>query len=157
MLVSRILILLSVCSLVSVAQQPLRLPRIDGPITLDGHSTEPAWVRIEPLPLTVLAPTYRGTAINRTEIRVGYDDQYLYVSGRCYDTNPSEILITSLSRDGLSPTDDSFGVILDTFNDNENALAFLTNAGGLREDWAVFNDAEPLLSPLPFNSSWNTY
>ncbi|HWP82873.1 MAG TPA: DUF5916 domain-containing protein [Bacteroidota bacterium] len=153
----KLLVLIGVCATASFAQQPFRLPRVDGPITLDGHSNERAWEKIEPLPLTVLAPTYRGTAINKTEVRVGYDDDFLYVSGRCYDADPSGILVTSLSRDGISPTDDSFGIVLDTFNDNENGLAFLTNAGGLREDWAIFNDAEPLLSPFPFNSSWNTF
>ncbi len=144
-------------SLYLFGQEPLRIPRLNGPITLDGHSTESAWEKVEPLPLTVLAPTYRGTATNKTEIRVAYDDDFLYVSGRCYDPNPSEILITSLARDNISPTDDSFGIVLDTFNDNENALVFPTNAGGLREDWAVSNDAEPLLTPFPFNSSWNTF
>lgn len=153
----KLVVLFCMYSATLFAQQPFRLPRVDGPITLDGHSNEQAWQTIEPLPLTVMAPTYRGTAINKTEIRVGYDDDFLYVSGRCYDVDPSGILITSLSRDGISPTDDSFGVVLDTFNDNENALAFLTNAGGLREDWAIANDAEPLLSPLPMNSSWNTF
>lgn len=140
-----------------LAQQPFAVERIQGPVTLDGIPNEPAWQTLKPLPLTVLAPTYRGTPTNRTEIRVAYDNDFLYIGGWCYDPNPSDILVTSLTRDGISPSDDSFGVVLDTFNDNENALAFLTNAGGLREDWAVSNDAEPLLSPIPFNSSWNTF
>jgi hypothetical protein len=141
----------------AIAQEPVPIPRLNGTIILDGHMTDDAWGRIPPVSLTVLAPTYRGTATDRTEIRVAYDDDFLYVGGWCYDTNPSDILVTSLARDNISPTDDSFGIVLDTFNDNENALAFLTNAGGLREDWAISNDAEPLLTPFPFNSSWNTF
>ena len=36
---------------------------------------------------------------------------------------------------------DAFGIILDTYNDNENGLAFFTTPTGLRTDYTISNDA----------------
>jgi hypothetical protein len=103
------------------------------------------------------APTHERTPTERTEIRLAYDDEYLYAAASCYDSEPERIHANSLTRDGLNPSDDSFGLVLDSFNDNENALVFITTPAGLREDWAVANDAVPQLNPFPFNSSWSTF
>ncbi|MCH8960051.1 MAG: carbohydrate binding family 9 domain-containing protein [Bacteroidetes bacterium] len=135
------------------------LPRLDAAIVLDGPSDEAAWDAIAPLPMTVFEPVYEGTATERTEIRVAYDDNYVYVAGRLYDSDPSGIRGNSLYRDRYSG-DDVFSILLDTFNDNENALWFFTNPNGVRFDFAVSNDAE-FSGGSPFggviNNSWNTF
>ena len=62
-------------------------------------------------------------------------------------------------RDAYSG-DDTFSIILDTFNDNESALWFLTTPNGIRLDMAISNDLQGG-GPNPFgrviNTSWNTY
>ena len=70
---------------------PIDLPRMAGPIDLDGVINEPAWAAIEPYPITVYSPTYGAPPTERTEFRAGYDDQYLYVAGHMYDSNPDAI------------------------------------------------------------------
>jgi hypothetical protein len=97
------------------------------------------------------APVYCGDMTERTEILVAYDETYVYVAGRLYDSEPSLIRANSLYRDRYS-SDDTFAIIIDAFNDNENALWFFTTPNGVRFDMAVDNDAEG----RP-NSSWNTY
>ncbi|PSQ66341.1 MAG: hypothetical protein BRD32_02840 [Bacteroidetes bacterium QH_2_64_74] len=139
----------------ATAQTPMVLPRIDGPITVDGQVTEPAWQEIEPLPMTMYQPTYEGSVQERTEIRVAYDDKYLYVSGRLYDSNPEGIRANSLYRDRYSG-DDTFAIVLDTFNDNENALWFFTTPTGVRFDFAVSNDAEGGFGGA-VNDNWDTF
>ncbi len=140
----------------ALAQSPASLPRVDGAaITIDGVVNEPAWSAIEPFPMTMYQPTYRGGVSERTEIRVGYDDEYLYVSGRLYDSNPRGIRANSLYRDRYSG-DDTFAVILDTFNDNENALWFFTTPTGVRFDMAVSNDAEGGFGDT-VSDSWDTF
>lgn len=139
------------------AQEIRPIQRIHGEVLLDGLSTEPGWQSIDPLPLVMQSPTYEGLMTERTEFRVAYDDEYLYVSVRCYDSEPDKIQATSYARDALNPADDFICLLLDTFNDNENGLTFITTPVGLREDWAVSNDAEPLLAPFPFNPSWSTF
>ncbi len=119
---------------------PLALPRLSGPITLDGLSDEAAWQAIEPLPLTMFEPIFEGAMTERTEIRVAYDDDYLYVAGRLYDSEPHRIQAVDLVRDASSLQNDWLGIILDSFNDNENALTFWTNPAGTRFDFSVSND-----------------
>ena len=132
------------------AQVPLRLTRFTESPQIDGLSDEPEWQRIEPLPMVMYKPTYRGEPTEKTEIRVAYDKDYLYCSARCYDTNPSRIRVNSLYRD-RSSKDDKFGIILDTFNDKESALSFWTTPAGVRGDEAIFNDGKS------DNKHWNTY
>ncbi len=66
----------------------MSIPRISGPIELDGIVNEPFWDEVEPLPMTVFSPTHRGPLTETTEIRVAHDDRFLYVSGRLYDSSP---------------------------------------------------------------------
>ncbi|UCF64839.1 MAG: carbohydrate binding family 9 domain-containing protein, partial [bacterium] len=89
-----------------------------------------------------------------TEILIGYDETYLYVAARCYDKEPDKIQSPSRKRDELSLTNDWFGIVLDTFNDKENALAFFTTPAGLRLDMSVFDDA---VGDFPINETWNTF
>ncbi len=130
---------------------PLVLSRLSGPITLDGYSDEPAWQALEPLPLTMMLPIFEGTMTERTEIRVAYDDDYLYVAGRMYDSDPAGIRAVDIVRDRANWQNDWLGIVLDSFNDNENALTFWANPAGLRTDIAVSNDAGAM------NVSWSTF
>ena len=133
----------------------LTISRLDEAIQLDGLSTETAWEAIAPLPVTMYQPHFQGAPTERTEIRIAYDDEHLYASGRFYDAEPSGIRRNSLYRDRYSG-DDTFALVLDTFNDNENALWFYTSPTGVRFDQAVTNDAEFGAGP-PINESWNTH
>ena len=153
---------------ISRAQSPevTVLPRLQGPVRLDGLIDEPAWQAVEPLPLTMHQPVFGGTPTERTEIRIAYDDDYLYASGRFYDSDPGGIRGNALERDGVSLSDDSFALILDTFNDNETALGFITTPTGNRIDFTIYRDAQIFFRPgpgqssrgmFPGNISWNTF
>ena len=132
------------------AQEPLQVTYFTESIQLDGLSNEPGWQRIQPLPMIMYKPTYKGEPTETTEIRVAYDKEYLYCSARCYDADPSGIRVNSLYRD-RSNKDDKFGIILDTFNDKETALSFWTTPAGVRGDEIIFNDGKS------DNKNWNTY
>ena len=152
MLCGFFLILSSVVEL--MAQDPIVIQRIGGPVELDGLSNESAWDSIRPMPMVMHLPDFGGPPTERTEIRVAYDDDYVYVAGRFYDSQPELIQTTSLRRDKSGPTNDQFGLVLDTFNDKENGLFLYTNSVGVRLDAAIRNDATG--SP-PFFTSWNTF
>ncbi|MEZ4699856.1 MAG: DUF5916 domain-containing protein [Rhodothermales bacterium] len=137
--------------------EPFSIPRLQGPIELDGFSDEAAWEAVPPLPLTVYQPVHGAPPSQRTEIRVAYDDAYIYAAGRMYDSEPSGIRANSLYRDEYAG-DDTFSLILDSFNDNENALWFSTTPAGVRFDWAVANDAQAQRDVRnTINRSWNTF
>lgn len=152
-------IILLVWNLLGAADSsnPVMLPRLTGPIQLDGFSNEPAWEAVAPLPMTMLLPTPGGVPTEKTEIRIAYDDDYLYAAGRFYVTDPADIRGNALMRDGGSISDDGFILLLDTFNDNETALIFVTTPAGIREDMTIANDAQPFRGGFPGNKSWNTF
>lgn len=133
----------------------LTITRISSPIKLDGISNEKAWEGIDPLPVVMQKPVFGGEPSERTEILIGYDSDYLYVAGRMYDSSPEEIHMTTMKRDDFSESSDSFGIVLDTFNDNENALMFCTTPSGNRVDFSVYGDL--LARSGGANSSWNTF
>jgi len=106
----------------------------------------------------MMVPTFGGPPSERTEIRLAHDDNYLFVSGRLYMSDISKLRCPSKKRDYFEANTDWFGILLDTFNDNENALAFWTTPTGLRWDGAVFGDAVPVRpEEPPVNISWNTF
>ncbi len=133
----------------------LELPRIGGPVVLDGRSDEAAWTAVETLPTTVYEPVFESDPTERTEIRVAYDDEYLYVAGRFFDSEPDGIRGMSRTRDDWE-TDDAFAIVLDTFNDSESALWFVATPAGNRADIAVSNDAD-WVGGSPINTSWDSH
>ncbi len=142
---------------VGAQQMPYVVQRFQGEIIFDGFSDEPGWEAIVPLPVLTQQPTVGNPPSEPTEIRVAYDDVYFYLSGRLYQ-DPATIQGPSLKRDDLNNFNDYFGIILDTFNDNENAVAFFTTPAGIRLDFTVFNDAQPATpESIPLNLSWDTF
>jgi len=118
-------------------------------------SDEPAWDRVEPLPITVYTPTFNSPPTEQTEIRIAYDDTHLYVSGRLYDSDRGGVRTNTLYRDQYSG-DDVFGIVLDSYNDHETAVWFSINPAGVRSDRSVSNDAE-FAGGRPMNADWNSF
>jgi hypothetical protein len=131
-------------------KETMPLQRLTGVITLDGRMDEPAWRDIPSLPMTMHLPVFRGTPAQRTEIRVGYDDEHLYVGGWFYDTDPSAIRINSLYRDRWNG-DDALAIYIDAFNDNQNSKWFGLTAAGMRFDLLVSDDG------VTTNDNWDGF
>jgi len=137
-------------------QQPYVLQRICGSVTIDGLSTEPAWESVRPFPMVTQTPTFGKEPSERTEIRIAYDTDFMYVAGRFYESDPTNIQGNLMRRDEFSGSDDEFAVILDTYNDNQNAVLFVTSPAGRRTDVTVINDAVNRGVPAT-DESWNTF
>jgi hypothetical protein len=137
--------------------EPIKIQRIKSPVVLDGFSNEFAWEGIESFPLLMRTPNFGNEPSERTEILLSYDDDYLYVAGRLYDSEPSKIQSTSFKRDGgWNWATDHLGILIDTFNNNENAVVFTANPVGTRTELNILNDAEGTLGTY-HNPSWNTF
>lgn len=150
------LILISVFLVVAGAssQDRLVISRVASPVQFDGRLDESAWDGIAPLKMLTHSPVLGKEPSEKTEIYLAYDDDYLYLAGRLWVSDPSLIRATSKKRDFLGGNTDWFGIILDTFNDNENGVGFFTTPTGLRLDLTVFNDG---VGEMPINLSWNTF
>ncbi|HEY8780006.1 MAG TPA: DUF5916 domain-containing protein [Mucilaginibacter sp.] len=133
---------------------PYIVHRLKSPVTFDGLSNEPEWQEIQPLPLAMIYPHFRGKPSGKTEIRVAYDDHYIYFSGRFYYSDSTDIRANTFARDKYSG-DDSFDALIDSYCDRQNAFKFTTNPLGNRNDAAILNDASG--NTDWFNRNWDTY
>ena len=103
-------------------------------IDVDGRLDEEAWELAIPITdFTQQEPVEGGTPSDRTEIRVVYDEDALYIGAILYD-DPEQILAFQKRRDGFLSTDDRFMWILDTFRDGRTGYFFETNAAGVMGD-----------------------
>lgn len=158
-----ILVILLLISAVtaSVSGQPgenyLEIQKVTGKINIDGICNEPLWDNLSKIPMTMFKPNHGSMPSERSDIFVTFDDEYFYIGARLYYENGSAIRATTKKRDGADGGSDNFGILLDTFNDNENALCFETNPSGLRSDFTIDNDAQPPSGMMPFNRSWDTF
>jgi len=141
------------------AQDLHHLQRVTQPIEIDGVLDEPAWENLAPVPLVMYEPVFQGEMTEHSEIRIGYDSDYIYASAKFYYADLSDMRANSMYRDRYSG-DDVFSVFLDTFNDQQHGLWFSVNPNGIRMDYAISNDLE-YGGGDPFdrviNQSWNAF
>jgi len=135
--------------------EPMVVHRLQAPVRLDGPSDELAWRGVLPLPVVSQVPHFGQPPSERTEILLAYDEDNLYLAGRFYDSQPEAIHATTMKRDDdEAASSDAFGIVIDTFDDNENALAFVTTPTGSRLDMAISGDLQLNAEPNP---SWDAY
>ena len=159
----RAVALLLIAAAPSAAQQPAApapgevwpLPRLEGEIRVDGRSDDPAWEAVAPLPMSLYLPSYGAAPTERTEARIGYDAEAIYVMVDAWEAHPGGVRASSMIRDDDSPGD-FLNLLLDTFGDRQNAVSFSTTPGGQRNDWSIGNDArdDASLSPA-WNGVWD--
>ena len=103
-------------------------------INMDGRLDEGVWERAIPITdFTTQEPVEGGVPSERTEIRVVYDEDAIYIGAMLYD-DPERVLAFQKRRDGFLSADDRFMWILDTFQDGRTGYFFETNALGVMGD-----------------------
>ena len=120
-------------------------------IRLDGQLDEQVYQTISPISGFIQqTPDEGAPASQPTEAWVMFDGVNLYVGARCYDSAPpSEWVANDMRRDTAQlRQNDTFAIILDTFYDRRNGVAFYTNPLAARADFAITNEGSP-------NSDWN--
>ena len=135
-------------------QLPAReITRLNTTIEFDGKVSNGEWDGIDSLPLVSHWPTYAEKPNGRTLLRIAYDENYLYWSSVCF-YDMSQIQEPTFERDAISMTMDQVTIILDAYNDNENAVVFVVSPTESRADMSVRNDAQ---GPSPIDLSWNSF
>lgn len=130
------------CTLPGFAQPEIKIEPKKSEIEFDGIPAEPAWKLSTAFPLTMHFPVFNNQPTEKNEVYITFDDDYLWVGAVLYYENITDIVSTSKKRDEESENSDSFGILLDTYNDNENALGFFTMPSGLKIDYSVSNDGQ---------------
>jgi hypothetical protein len=156
-----ILLLLLVIQADLFSEEPVKIKRIPVAVEFDGIPDEPVWRELDLFPLTMHKPNFGSGPSEESDVRIGYDDEFLWIAASLYMKDAKKIFAVTKKRDETLFDYDAFGVILDTYNDNENGLAFFTAPTGLRTDYTISNDASGdgggPSGPSFMNFSWNTF
>jgi hypothetical protein len=112
-----------------------RAIRATAPIRVDGKLDEPAWLAA-PVhdKFRQIDPEEGQPSRERTEVRVVYDDEALYVGFRLHDREPQRITARLGRRDMQLGDSDWVGVMIDSYHDHRTAFGFDVNPAGVRRD-----------------------
>lgn len=122
----------------AIPRPSLQIQPATGPIVIDGRMDEAAWLDVEVITdFTQAEPQAGLPPSERTEVRITYDQDHLYIGARMWESDIRGIVRGGMERNvpgTLMEEMDSFGVTLDTFLDRRNSFIFFVNpAGGVKD------------------------
>jgi hypothetical protein len=129
----------------------MRAIRLDEPLRLDGQLDERVYQTIAPVTGFIQQEPNEGApATEQTEVWVLFDSETIYVSARCWDSQPDRTVANEMRRDSYAMYgNDTFAVMLDTFYDRRNGFNFMSNPlGGLFD--------QTITAERTGNLDWNT-
>ncbi|WP_247234346.1 DUF5916 domain-containing protein [Telluribacter sp. SYSU D00476] len=104
-------------------------------IKIDGVMDEEAWQSAEVASnFYMIQPMDTSYSRARTDVRMAYDKQNLYILVVNYKPIPGTLIVESLKRDFNFGKNDNFLLFMDTFNDRTNGFSFGANAVGAQWD-----------------------
>ncbi len=118
--------------------------RIDSPPKIDGLINDDVWNLaivqsdfLQKEPYNLAKPTYKS------ELRILYDDDFIYVSFNLLDPNPNKLRKPLGRRDdwgsAFGNSSDNIWFGFDTMDDNKNAFSFGVSASNIQLDAQVIN------------------
>ena len=118
----------------------LRIPIATVGIRVDGRLDDAIWAQARPITdFLQTAPHEGDPATERTDVRVVYDDEAIYVGARLFDSDPSAIRRQLARRDATTEAD-LFEIAIDSYHDHNTAFVFGVNPSGVKTDRIVGSD-----------------
>ena len=119
---------------------PVRAVRTDRPVNVDGLLDEEIWKNDQAVTnFTQSDPDQGVPPRQRSEVRLAYDDDALYVGARLFDSAPDSV-VARLSRRDNDAACDGFMLLLDPFHDKRTGYYFQVSAAGTLMDGVLLND-----------------
>ena len=107
---------------------------------LDGNLDDEAWQSAEiTSQFRQFFPYDSSLANAQTEVRLTYDENFIYVGARMFSPGPRNYVTPSLRRDYRGEVNDGISVVFDTFKDRTNAFIFGVNPFGVQREGLVAN------------------
>jgi uncharacterized protein DUF5916/cellulose/xylan binding protein with CBM9 domain len=107
--------------------------RVTTAIRIDGRLDEAAWLSATPITeFTQQAPSEGQPSSERTEIRILYDDDALYIGAKLFDRHAPRSRVGR--RDMGMSASDWLTVIIDARHDHLTSFGFEVNPAGVRRD-----------------------
>ena len=107
---------------------------------LDGKTDDPAWQNAQVIDQFLQYQPKKGAETRfKTEVRITYDDKYIYVLGRMYDPAPDSI-VSLLSRRDIRTASEQLKIVIDSYHDRRTGFEFCVNPAGVKRDYYVYDD-----------------
>ena len=129
----------------------IRAVRLDAPLDIDGTLDERFYRDVPALTDFVqVEPIEGASATEETEVWLAFDDDNLYISGRCFDSAPeSRWVANELRRDSFNIGQNEYiDIVIDTFYDRRNAVNLTVNPLGGRMDGQITDERD-------YSADWN--
>jgi len=111
---------------------------VEHPPKIDGLLDDTTWQDAPVIDaFTQINPIDGNPPSERTEVRLLYDADTLYLGVRCFDNEPNLIVARSMARDASHDSDDRITFTLDTFADRRNGYIFVVSAAGGKRDGLI--------------------
>lgn len=124
----------------------LQIMRADAAPVIDGVPDEEVWSRATRVDdLHQLDPVEYAEPSERTEIRLFYSDEALYVAAWLWDSRPDRITAQVLRQGAGLANEDRFAVIIDPNFDRRSGYRFQVNPNSVRWE-ALYQDTSELES-----------
>ena len=131
----------------------MHIKKATGKIIIDGKLDEADWQTATPLTnFKQNYPSDTSQAEMQTIARVTFDDQFIYVSGVCYQ--PNKYTVQSLRRDYPNSSSDNFFVTLDPFRDKLNGFYFAVTPYGIQKEALIFTGPGGVDNNIDWDNKW---
>src|SRR5690606_13597804 len=104
--------------------------------SVDGNLSESLWQSAPIATDFIMFEPDNGKLLSndkRTEVRVLYDNNAIYVGAILYDNEPNKILKEITDRDDFG-TSEHFGIYINGYNDGQQDFRFFVSAAGVQMD-----------------------
>ncbi len=134
----------------------LHIKKATGTIVVDAIMDEEDWQNAEPSgKFLQYFPMDTSYANAQTEIRMTYDDKFVYVFAKMNRINSNKYVTSSLRRDYRGEAFDGVTVVFDTFKDKNNAFLFGVNPFGAQREGLISNGGSDRGSlSLDWDNKW---
>ena len=114
---------------------------------IDGGTLDSAWQQANVASdFHMILPMDTSRAQVRTDVRMAYDDNFLYLLAECYHAKPGLYIVESMRRDFSFGKNDNFLLFMDPFDDQTNGFSFGANAAGAQWDGLMYEGGRVDLS-----------
>ena len=108
--------------------------------SIDGVPNEPVWQTASSIgDFLQFNPSEGAPATYRTDVRILYDDDAMYVAATMFDDEASRI-VARLARRDEEVESDGFSIRFDSYHDHQTAYEFTVNAAGVKVDILEYDD-----------------
>ena len=128
----------------------------DETIQLDGRLDEPVWRNAQPATDFLQQDPVNGApATERTEVRIVYEQQRLYIGLIAYDSEPDSLLANQMQRDQSFEADDRFMWSIDPYFDGRTGYFFEINPVGAMGDGLLQQSQGTTSTNRSWDGIWN--